>query len=180
MRLALRDMARFYNLPVNLWGLSTVSKKLDALYGYEATAQGLLAYLAGADEIYSMGLLGSAQILSLDKMVLDNHLARQIEIIARPFLTDEPNLQAGLIERVGIGGHFLGQRETRAYTRSEYVPCWPPGGRDLMDMVHEEALGILHNHQPPPLPAGSGDRIEAIIAEADGVLAQIRGSRRFS
>jgi trimethylamine--corrinoid protein Co-methyltransferase len=171
MRLALWDMARFYNLPVNLWGLSTGSERLDALYGYEATIQGLLAYLAGADEIYSMGLLGSAQILSLDKMVLDNHLARQIEIMARPFLVDEEHLQAGLIERVGIGGHFLGQRETRTFTRTEYVPAWPPAGADLLDLVHEEALDILHNHQPPPLPPGAGEKIEAILAEADKALA---------
>jgi trimethylamine--corrinoid protein Co-methyltransferase len=172
MRLALCDMARFYNLPVNLWGLSTVSETLDALYGYEATTQGLLATLAGVDEIYSMGLLGSAQILSLDKMVLDNHLARQIEIMARPFLVDEDHLQAGLIERVGIGGHFLGQRETRAYTRSEYVPSWPPAGTELLDLVHEEALEILHHHQPPPLPEGAADKIEAILAAADEALAQ--------
>jgi trimethylamine--corrinoid protein Co-methyltransferase len=172
MRLALCDMARFYNLPVNLWGLSTVSETLDALYGYEATTQGLLATLAGVDEIYSMGLLGSAQILSLDKMVLDNHLARQIEIMARPFLVDEDHLQAGLIERVGIGGHFLGQRETRAFTRSEYVPSWPPAGADLLDLVHEDALDILHHHQPPPLPEGAADKIEAILAAADEALAQ--------
>ncbi len=171
MRLALRDLARFYNLPVNLWGLSTASKNLDALYGYEATSHGLLAYLAGADEIYSMGLLGSARILSLEKMVLDNHLARQIEIIARPFLIDEEHLQAELIGQVGIGGHFLGQRETRAFTRSKYVPSWPPPGRELLEMVHEEALCILHNHQPPPLPPGAGEEIEAILAEADRALA---------
>jgi trimethylamine--corrinoid protein Co-methyltransferase len=172
MRLALCDMARFYNLPVNVWGLSTASEKLDALYGYEATAQGLLAYLSGADEIYSMGLLGSAQILSLDKMVLDNHLARQIEIMARPFLVDEAHLQAELIERVGIGGHFLGQRETRAFTRSEYVSCWPPAGADLLDLVREEALDILHNHQPPALQDGTADKIEAVLAAADRALAQ--------
>jgi trimethylamine--corrinoid protein Co-methyltransferase len=171
MRLALCDMARFYNLPVNLWGLSTVSEKLDALYGYEATTQGLLAHLSGADEIYSMGLLGSAQILSLDKMVLDNHLTRQIEIMARSFPTDEQHLQAGLIERVGIGGHFLGQRETRAFTRSEYVPCWPPAGKDLLELVHEEALDILYNHRPPLLPAGAGEKIAAILAAADRALA---------
>ena len=171
MRLALCDLARFYNLPVNLWGLSSSSERLDALYGHEATTYGLLAYLAGVDEIYSMGLLGNAQILSLEKMVLDNHLARQIEIMARPFLVDKDHLQAGLIERVGVGGHFLGQRETRALTRSEYVPSWPPAGRDLLDMVHEEALGILNDHQPPPLPSGAGEQIEAILATADRALA---------
>jgi trimethylamine--corrinoid protein Co-methyltransferase len=33
MRLALLDLARFYNLPANLWGLSSTSQQLDALYG---------------------------------------------------------------------------------------------------------------------------------------------------
>jgi trimethylamine--corrinoid protein Co-methyltransferase len=171
MRLALCDLARFYNLPVNLWGLSTASDILDALYGYEATTCALLASLAGVDEIYSMGLLGNAQILSLDKMVLDNHLARQIATMARPLLVDQEHLQADLIERVGIGGHFLGQRETRTFTRREYVRSWPPAGQALLDAIHEEALEILHSHRPPPLPAGGKEQIEAIVAEADRALA---------
>ena len=173
MRLALCDLAHSYNLPVNLWGLSTSSKELDALYGHEATTYGLLAHLAGVDEIYSMGLLGNAQILSLDKMVLDNHLARQIEILARPIFLDEDHLQASLIEHVGIAGHYLGQRETRAFTRREYVLSWPPAGRALLDMIHGEALDILHHHQPPPLPEGAAARIKAIVAEADKELARV-------
>jgi trimethylamine--corrinoid protein Co-methyltransferase len=171
LQLALLDMARFYNLPANLGGLDTSSSELDALYGYEGTSAELLACLSGADEIYSIGLLGNAQILSLDKMVFDNHLARQIEIMARPVLVDEEHLQADLIERVGIGGHYLSQRETRAFTRREYVPMWPPAGKTAMEVVHEEALDILHNHQTPPLPEGAADKIEAIVAEADKALA---------
>lgn len=171
LQLALLDMARFYNLPANLGGLDTSSNELDALYGYEGTSAEMLAYLSGADEIYSIGLLGNAQILSLDKMVFDNHLARQIEIMAKPVLVDEEHLQVDLIERVGIGGTYLTQRETRNFTRSEYVPMWPPEGKTAMEVVHEEALDILHNHQPPPLPEGAADKIEAIVAEADKALA---------
>lgn len=171
MRLALCQLARYYHLPVNLWGQSSASEQIDAQYGYESTVHTLLARLAGADEIYSMGLLGNAQILSLDKMVLDNHLARQMAITAQSLAVDEEDLQAGLIERVGSGGHFLGQRETRAFTRREYVPVWPPANTELLDMVHQEALDILHNHQPPPLPAGAEQRIAAILAAADRALA---------
>jgi trimethylamine--corrinoid protein Co-methyltransferase len=171
LSLALCDLARFYNLPVNVSGLWSSSCELDAHYGHQATAAALLAALAGADEIYSMGLLGSAQILSLDKMVLDNHLAHQIEIMTRPVLVDEDHLQAELIERVGIGGHYLDQPETRAFTRREYVPVWPPADRTMLEVAHAEALDILHNHQAPPLPAGAAARIEAIVAEADQALA---------
>ena len=172
LELALCDLARFYNLPVNLGGLSSASDGLDAQYGHEATAAGLLAYLAGADEMYSMGLLGSAQILSLEKMVLDNHLTRQIEIMVSPILVDEAHLQADLIERVGTGGHYLSQRETQVFTQREYVSVWPPAGKTMSEIAHSEALEILHTHQPPPLPAGAVNRIEAIVAEADRALAQ--------
>ncbi len=171
LRLGLCDLARFYNLPVNLGGLSTASYELDAQYGYEATVAGLLAFLAGADEVYSVGLLGSAQVLSLEKMVLDNHLARQIDIIARPVPVDEEHLQAELIERVGIGGHYLKERETRAFTRREYVPVWPPADRSILEVAREEALEIMYNHQPPTLPSGAEEKIEAIVEEADRTLA---------
>jgi trimethylamine--corrinoid protein Co-methyltransferase len=174
LRLALRDLARYYNLPVNMWGFSTASVEIDVHYGYEATANGLLAYLAGADEIYSMGLLGSAKVLSLDKMVLDNHLARQVRIIAGPVLVDGDHLQTSLIERVGIGGHYLNQRETRAFTRLEYVPMWPPAGKTMLEMAHTEALEIFHSHQPAPLPTGAADKLEAILAGADGALSRAR------
>jgi trimethylamine--corrinoid protein Co-methyltransferase len=170
MRLGLVALARYYDLPVNVWGLSTQSECLDALYGYEATAQGLLARLVGADEIYSMGLLGSAQILSLEKLVLDNHIARQIDMMVRTPCVDADHLQQELIERVGIGGHFLGQRETRTYTRQEYVPVWPEGGQPLLERVHQEALEILRHHQPPVLPAGAEAEMASILAEADRAL----------
>jgi trimethylamine--corrinoid protein Co-methyltransferase len=103
--LGLCEIARSYDLPVNLGGLATRSHSLDAQYGSEAISHGLLAYLAGADEIYSMGLLGDAQVLSLDKMVLDNRLSHQLETIVKPVAVDEAHLQADLIEQVGIGGH---------------------------------------------------------------------------
>ena len=170
MRLALAEMGRFYNLPVNLGGLGTSSRRLDALYAYQATTTCLLSHLARADEIYSMGLLDSAQILSLEKMVLDNHLAREIETMVRPVLVDEEHLQTDVIERVGIGGHYLSQPETRAFTRREYTPVWPPAGKDMLELVREEVQQILHSHEPPPLPDGAAARIEAIVARAEREL----------
>jgi len=41
----------------------------------------------------------------------------------------------------------------------------------MLELARAEALDILHNHQPPPLPAGAENRIEAIVAEADSALA---------
>jgi trimethylamine:corrinoid methyltransferase-like protein len=46
------------------------------------------------DEIYSMGLLDSSQSLSLDKLVLDNHPARELEIMLQPIRIDAERLSA--------------------------------------------------------------------------------------
>ncbi|MGB3715528.1 MAG: trimethylamine methyltransferase family protein [Candidatus Promineifilaceae bacterium] len=173
VQMALCELAHYYNLPVNLFGLSTKSHALDAQYGYEAMANCLMARLAGADEIYSMGLLGSAQVLSLEKMVLDNHLARLAEEMLQPVQVDEEHLQAELIERVGIGGSYLTQRETRDSTRREYVPMWPPAGQAVLEIARAEALEILHNHKPPPLPDGASGKIETVVAEADVYLREL-------
>jgi trimethylamine--corrinoid protein Co-methyltransferase len=169
--LALRELARHYHLPANVAGLSTASHQLDAQYGHQATAACLLAHLIQADEIYSMGLLGSAQVLCLEKMVLDNHLAREVETMVQPILVDDDHLQMDLIQRVGIGGHYLKQPETRAFTRKEYVPVWPPAGKTVLELAHQEALEIMHHHQPPPLPEGAAEGLQEILVKADQELA---------
>jgi trimethylamine--corrinoid protein Co-methyltransferase len=171
MRLALVDIARFYNLPVNLGGLGTASHSLDAQYGYEATSSCLLAYLAGVDEVFSTGLLDSSQTLSLDKLVLDNHLTRELEIMVQPIQIDEEHLSADLIEQVGIGQHYLKRPETLASLREEYVRVWPPVGRDVLELARDEAREILKNHRSPALPDGALERMREIVGEADRMLA---------
>ena len=167
---ALINLARYYDLPANLFGLSTKSKKFDVQYGFEAVAGTMLAYLSGADEIYSLGLFGAAQILSLEKMVLDNHLIHQLETMLTPINVDDDHLQAEVIKQVGVGGEFLTLRETLKSTREEYVPLWPPQGKELLEIIHEEALDILQTHTPTPLPDTAAEKIDAILAEADRTL----------
>jgi trimethylamine--corrinoid protein Co-methyltransferase len=174
MRLALVDVARFYNLPVNFGALGTASSSLDAHYGYEGSSACVLAYLAGVDEIYSMGLLDSSQTLSLDKFVYDNHLARELEIMVQPIRIDEEHLAADLIERVGIGQHYLKRPETLASLRKEYVRVWPPTGRGVLDLVHDEARQILENHRSPALPEGALEKMREIASQADRELAAAR------
>ena len=130
----------------------------------------MLSYLSGADEIYSVGLLGEAQILSLDKMVFDNHLIHQIEAMLTPINVDDAHLQVELIKQVGVGGEFLTKRETLKYTRSEYVPRWPRHNENLLELIHAEAQEILETHTPLPLPDGAAEKIKSILEDADQTL----------
>lgn len=163
---ALSAMARYYDLPVNLNGLSTSSTCLDTQYGHEATAGCMLATLVGADEIFSIGLLGDAQVLSLEKMVLDNQLAHQVETMLEPISFEESRLGCDLIERVGAGGHFLTQRETRDFTRREYIPKWPPAGTTAGEFARQRAQEIYYHHAPPPLPENAQAGFAAVLDRA--------------
>jgi len=164
--LGLAEMARFYNLPFNLGGLATHSHSMDMQYGAEAMTHGLLSYLYGADEIYSMGLLGDAQVLSYEKLVADNFLTQQLESIVKSINVDEAHLGAELIAKVGIGGHYLKQKETRDFTQREYIPMWPPADKSILELARKEALEIYHHHEVPPLPNGAAEKLDAIITQA--------------
>lgn len=169
---ALCSLARYYDLPSNLDGLSTGSSSLDAQYAHEATANTLLSYLVGADEVFSIGLLGDAQILSLEKMVLDNYLANRVEQMVAGINMDEEHLGADLIKRVGIGGHFLTQPETRTHTRNEYIRRWPPAGKKVMDIIQQEMEEILSHHVLPTLPEEATEKMLEVIKEADQALRE--------
>jgi trimethylamine:corrinoid methyltransferase-like protein len=115
--------------------------------------------------------MDSSQTLSLDKLVLDNHLARELEIMVQPIQIDEEHLSADLIEKVGIGQHYLKRRETLDAVRKEYVRVWPPMGQNVLDLVHGEARQILENHRPFALPDGALEKMCEIVSEADRTLA---------
>ena len=96
--------------------------------------------------------------------------SKQVEIMIRSIPTEERDLQVGVIEKVGIGGNFLAERETRDFTETEYIPPWPPPGKTILEVACEEALEIYQNHVPPPLPDGAEQAFERIVFEADGAL----------
>ena len=63
--------------------------------------------------------------------------------------------------------------EARAIKR--YIPGSPRKMRLVADLIRgksvEEALDILHNHEPLALPNGAAEQIEAVVAEAYRALA---------
>lgn len=90
-----------------------------------------------------------------------------------------------LLERVGIDYKTPRALEVleKMGCRVDYERTWASLPPDLVEWslvqaprvvrlpARTEAFDILHNHKPPPLPAGAGDKLEAILAEADRELS---------
>ena len=144
LQLALCDLARFYNLPVNLGGLSSASERLDAQYGHEATSAGLLAYLAGADEMYSMGLLGSAQILSLEK-ISETYTPEDIEQISD-----------GLVNFVGVAKKLSAPEAMNLLDKMAEVPAKV----DLSQAKEVGPFGMIFALGNPEVKQGMGVMLE--------------------
>ncbi|MEL7566708.1 MAG: trimethylamine methyltransferase family protein, partial [Dehalobacterium sp.] len=91
---------------------------------------------------------------------------------------NDETLAVNVIDQVGAGGDFLCQEHTINHMRTEQSRpkifdrrmryAWKDSGsKDLTAVAHEEALSILQNHKPEPLPESVQEELKAIIAEAE-------------
>jgi trimethylamine--corrinoid protein Co-methyltransferase len=103
-------------------------------------------------------------ILSLEQLVIDAEMFRMNKQARRGIPTDDEKWLDDVIQRVGPGGNFLGEKSTRANIRSgewlipqlgvhETQKAWENAGkRDILAEARQEVSDILATHQPLPLP----------------------------
>ena len=131
----------------------------------------LTAALGGADSLISAGGLDGVQISSLAKYVLDNDQIGALRRYLREDAIDETTALMDDILDVGIGGHFLGRKSTRAFSRSE---VWRPqafqrgtfeefAGRPLVHEAAARAREILAVHEVEPLSDDADRHVDEVI-----------------
>jgi trimethylamine--corrinoid protein Co-methyltransferase len=165
-------MARYYGLPVEASGLGTDHHVPSIQAGYERGMGGFLPVLSWPDILVGSGLLGGSMILSQEQLLIDVEMFRMYKQAHRGIVTDEEKWLDDVIEQVGPGGNFLGQRSTRAGMRSgewyigklgihEAYETWEAAGKPtLREEVNERIDHILATHRPLPL----GEDVEKELA----------------
>lgn len=168
------EMSRFYGLPTQATGISADAKAVNFQAGSEGGMTGLCAALAGADSLVAAGTFDGVQTSSLAKMVLDNDQLGALRRYLREAVIDESTALLDDIIEVGIGGHYLGRRSTRAFARSE---VWRPSvfqrgsfdeftgpGRSLIEQTVARAEELLATHQVAPLDEAAEQEIDRTLA----------------
>jgi trimethylamine--corrinoid protein Co-methyltransferase len=167
------EMSRFYGLPTQATGMSADAKAANFQAGSEGGMTALTAALGGADSLISAGGLDGVQISSYAKYVLDNDQIGALRRYLRDDPIDETTALMDDILEVGIGGHFLGRRSTRQFSRAE---VWRPrafqrgtfeefSGRPLAVEAAARAREILAAHEVPPLPEDADRHIDDLIGD---------------
>ncbi len=110
-------------LPSTVSAGMTDSKVPDAQAGYEKGYTVAFAAQAGADMInLSVGMLGSLMIASPEALVIDDDMCGAILRSVRGVELVDGAIDLEMIEAVACGpGHFLGEAQTLARMKSEYV-----------------------------------------------------------
>jgi trimethylamine---corrinoid protein Co-methyltransferase len=164
-------MSKRYGLLTQATGISPDAKYSDFQAGSEGGMTGLVAALAGADSLVAAGSLDAVQSSSLAKLVLDCDQIGAIRRYLREDPIDETTALMDDILEVGIGGHFLGRRSTRAFARTE---VWRPGvfqrgtfaelrGRSVVQAAQERAVHLLATHEVAPIPADADAHIDQVL-----------------
>ena len=112
-------------LPVHNAGLATDGKHLGIQTGYEKGLKVLAATATGADiQSGGFGFLDSCSVFHLPMIPIDAEIAAMARRMTRGIEVSPETLMGDAIARVGIGGHYLRERETRRRIRSgeHFIP----------------------------------------------------------
>jgi len=114
---------------------------------------------------------------SLTQLVIDNEIARMVKEAVKGIDINDENIALEVIKQVGPGGNFLGAEHTLRHMREQshsklidrrMWQQWESGGKkDLAQRAHEEALSILKNHKPEPLPPEVRSTLHSIVKSAE-------------
>jgi len=157
------EMARFYGLPVEGTGGGTDTYAPGIQASYERAMNSLIPMLSWPDLIVGSGLLGGSMILSLEQLVIDAEVFRMCKQAHRGILANDEMWLDDVIQRVGPGGHFLGEKSTAANMRSgewliprlgvhDAQESWEMAGKkDILEEAREKVENLLSAHEPLPL-----------------------------
>jgi trimethylamine--corrinoid protein Co-methyltransferase len=128
----------------------------------------------GANLNHDVGYMDFGLSGSLAEVVLvAEFIARNRRLLAEIEVSDE-TLAVDVLEAVGPGGDFLGQRHTRRnlrgnqwraqlLNRASYDRWFEGGGLDVTEKARRRALELLATHEAPALPAELVARLDAVV-----------------
>ena len=179
MGAACTEIGHHLGIPVHNSGLSTDAKHCGVQAGYEKGLKVLATVATGADICSGgFGFLDSSSTFSLPMIPVDAEIAGMARRMARGIEVSDETLMADAIERIGIGGDFLREKETRKRVRAgeHFLPRigtrlpfeqWLAEGRTEVDEAMDVVRAALAQREERG-PCLSGDRRTA-LAEACGL-----------
>jgi len=182
MSVACVQLAKYYGLPSDVYGLDSDSKVLDEQVAIERAMGGLLPALAGANALSGAGCIESGITVSYEQLVIDDEIFEMIFRAVRGIDIDEEKLAVDVIIKVAKeSANFLQQKHTLQHFQSEhFMPKlvsraarsrWEKmGSKSIVEVAREKVKKILTEHQPPRIEEDAEKKLEEILKTATQTL----------
>lgn len=162
IELASSQIARFYGIPTRGNVGLTDASSVDFQAGAESAFQFANTVRNGLNLLTGMGTLGSWNISSLEKLVLDTEVAQYMRRFFRPLDFSEEMMAVDIIKNVGPRGQFITEEHTFNHFRDEFseplvfsrIPydLWEKEGKkEAWHRAHEKVKEIIEHYQQPDL-----------------------------
>lgn len=169
------QIAKFYGIPARGDVGLTDANGVDFQAGAESAFHFINAVRSGINLLPGLGAMGSWNIGSLEKLVLDAEIAGYVKRLLKPLEFTEETVPTDLINRVGPRGSFISKEHTFNHFHQEfYKPkifsrepygSWFKDGKELIAEAHGKVEEILNNFCPPDLEISIVKELEKYAAE---------------
>ena len=165
-------MARYYGIPSMCGGLSSDAKQLDAQAGFEKVLTAIPLLQEGASIIYGVGATDAGSTISYTQMVFDDEIIAGIRRMWEGISLHDPTEEVELIKAKTPRGNFMSAPHTRRNFLKHWYPniisretyeTWKAKGETIEDICRQNALAILNDHDPTPLPSNVEAELERIM-----------------
>jgi len=179
IQMILAQLASYYKLPCMLAGDNSDAKTPDFQCGFEKTMTLTTIVLMGnVDIVVGSGCLDTGSAMSPEALVIDNEISKGVTRIRRGFEVDAGNLALDVIQKVGPGGIYLGEKHTlKRYKEEIWMPKliyndsydnWvKAGSRTMYEVAKEKVKEILATHKVEPLPDDVEAKVSQILKNAE-------------
>ncbi len=175
LRMMVAEMARFYGLPSIVGAGATNAKVPGEQAAWENTLSFILPSLAGASVLFGLGLLDGSNLLTYEEIILDAESGAMVKRILAGVDFSEEAFAMNLIQELGPGGVFMGERHTvdnmrealslpDLSDRDSYEDWHRKGKLSRVEIARQKAREILTKHQPLPLTESVKKEMKEVVA----------------
>lgn len=172
-RLAVAELARFYNLPNFGYAGPSDSCVLDEQAASDAVASIFVAQLSGQHLAHDIGYLEAGLTTSPEMIVFCAETIERMRHFAAGVALDAETLALEVIDQLGPGGSYLTAEHTLRHFRELWQPAlysrfrmhdWTRrGGTRLGERLRARTLSQMDAARPEPLPDAVRSEIEYIL-----------------
>jgi trimethylamine--corrinoid protein Co-methyltransferase len=174
---AFSEMYHHYEIPMFSFAGCSDSKIFDQQAAAEGALWMLVTALGGGNLIHDVGYVESGMTASYEQLVSMNEIAGLVKRFMRGVEVTEQTVPLEVIDRVGPGGHYLGDQHTFNHFRENWIPeLLDRSPRDEWEQDGELTLGdraaarvrhILEHYEPAPLGKDVATALEGVIQRAE-------------